>query len=203
MKHPLLAISAASSLWISTCGCGLVHVPYLQTLPSASLQRIVVCDFETGQPLQHARVCFRMQPWENFMEPIPFWGFGEAEQPMASSEGDSSVIEWDARHLGSGCFLFDTRTKPATVQIWFPLGMPLGYCSHNCYDGTIWVSAPGYRIILIGNSLTTADINQFHPWNKRPDETCLRFQDKKLYVLLPRMIDQETRKDSTSLPRYD
>ena len=135
-------------------GCGLVFVPDAVTLPPKQLQTILVVDQETKLPITNAEVSCYMGEYKNWLVPFPRWGCKsppEKTPDITVGSSDREFWTWDGKTQGNGIFKVDSKTKVGSVQIWFPLPLPLGWHLYRSYCGSVSISAPGYKTVWINN----------------------------------------------------
>jgi hypothetical protein len=172
------------------CGCGLLTVPYLETFPRENVQRVLVFDQETRQPLDDARVSFVMARWENWFPPqcMPRWGTSGSPEEFIAAETQhgpqGEVTSWDAVRADGDAFEFRPETKWAATTVCFPIGLPLGGILYRTYDGAVVVSAPNHLTVWFSN-WSSRERPPFSRDNRGP-EAHLDLGSKEAHVFLPR-----------------
>jgi len=87
---------------LTSSGCGLLHIPYLTSLPREPLRTIRLLGFEAREPLGHATVTATVQKHENWFKPMGRWGTRDPANPAsdASSQSEDSSTEVLAHQQG-------------------------------------------------------------------------------------------------------
>ena len=198
MRTSTCLLPATVALLAASSGCGLVSVPFFQTLPSPPLRRVAVYDFDSREPLPDAEVSFTITKWENWLEPMPGWGVSNtADDPSPPVDIDESHESWDAEAAQPGVFEFDTRTRVGWATIWAPLPSVLGPFRYDMHDGHARISAPGYKTIWVDDATRAKHIPDWRQDEESPQEGLIEFRQGALHVLLPK---QTVRKDPTTNP---
>jgi hypothetical protein len=162
-------------------GCGLLPAPYLQTLPSKPLQRVTVDDLGTSEPVD-ADVTFVATHWENWLEPIP--ARGDLTAVATPRTAECGVFTMRAVKVRKGVYCFQPEHRWSSATLWLPLPPVLGCWLHNCYDGRVCVTAPGYGGVWIGNAMSAKEMGQDTRQGMRGRVT---FEHDGIHVSLPRL----------------
>lgn len=187
-RHLLKAASVV--VLASLCGCGLIIVPSVKTLPERAMRKVVVTDAETGSPMNDARVQFGMSPWLNWFTPRPALWYLADESPKTTTEPSDRGLVWDGERIGEGAFRIKTRTRLGYAWVWFPIGLPLGGVLFRTWQGSLIVTAPGHCRMVIDSGLASAqgDVKDLYFGGNPPATECLWIERDRVRVALPRRI---------------
>ena len=173
----------------SLSGCGMLATPHRVTIPHQSLQKVLVIDQETKQPIAGATVACQMYEYENWMKPVPFWGVASPTNTAAFQVTDlpyQKVWSWQAVSQDEGIFLIEPKKKTGWTQVWFPLPLPLGWFLYRTFDGRVAASAPHHDTVWISNPVAA---NQSGFSSGRFSENSERFftiEEEQVTIMLPK-----------------
>lgn len=170
-------------------GCGMLATPHRVTMPNASLQKVLVLDQQSRQPLEGATVTCQMYEYKNWMKPVPFWGVCSSTNTVESQVAerpDQKVWQWRAQPQGRGVFSIEPRKRTGWTQIWFPLPSPLGWFLYRTYDGRITASVPEHDSVWISNAVATDQTVFMGSPRGEKSEQFFRLEENQVTIMLPK-----------------
>ena len=169
-------------------GCGMLATPHRVTIPHESMQKIIVLDQDTKQPLAGASVTCQMSEYKNWMKPVPFWGVTNptnVADDQVTDRPDRKVWSWQAEARGHSTFFAEQRKKTGWTQLWFPLPSPLGWHLYRTYHGSITASAPGYRSVWLNAPTMPTEPKFFHGEEGLTPRDFFTLTNDTLTIMLP------------------
>ncbi len=156
-----IAFCLSLATCLSLCGCGAVFVSRVQCFPDP-IHLIIVSDAETGNPLESARVTYRIEPYNNWFEKAGFWVTSKIADPNCV---DDPVEYITVTARGNGEFVVKQCRKTGWLQWFFPIPSPLGWNLYREYQAVVITEAAGYYPIMIS----------YLPRSTKGDGTCHAF----------------------------
>jgi hypothetical protein len=173
----------------SLSGCGMLATPHRVAIPHQSMQKVLVVDQDTKQPLAGASVTCQMYEYKNWMKPVPFWGVTSptnTSQVQVTERPDQKVWSWPAQPQGQGVFVIEPKRRTGWTQIWFPLPSPLGWFLYRTYDGRIVASAPDHKTVWISNPVATSPSGLPAEPYSESYERYYRIEKEQMTIMLPK-----------------
>ncbi len=170
-------------------GCGMLATPHRVTIPHHSMQKVLIIDQDTKQPLAGASVTCQMYEYKNWMKPVPFWGVTSPtnmSEVQVTERPDQKVWSWQAKSQGEGIFLIEPKKKTGWTQIWFPLPSPLGWFLYRTYNGRIIASASDHKTVWISNPVATAQRGLPDGPYSEKSERFYKIEKEQVTIMLPK-----------------
>lgn len=174
-------------------GCGLLTIPYRHDVVPESMRCVAVHDATTGERIADASVSVQVHPWENWMEPLPWWGSAEPRERIPASAPADEITFLEANRRAPGLFEIPREQRWSTVTVWFPLPAVLGHFIYHTHESLILVRTPDHQPLWIGSGMAAVAqrAREVPPRGDTASEARIDFADRRLNVYLARSSGQD------------